>query len=160
MEVLMLLILLAAVGALFLPGILRTKVLNSPLQTVTNFRRGMLALATQTRGSRSEKHGGVMYKSRDSLYASTYPEEEWEDDEDYYNDSDITPYPQSHRGITAETRRQRIIVCLLGTALFTGIMALVPSMKWIIPFHFIVLVILAIYFLLVMLLPHYYRERH
>ncbi len=105
LEVLMLLILLVAVGALFLPGILRDKLLNSPLQTVSNFRRGMLALATQTQGRKLRKHGGVIYKARENLYSSSYPEEEWAEYEDYESESDIVPYPQSHRGVSAETRR-------------------------------------------------------
>ena len=57
-----------------------------------------------------------------------------------------------------ETRRQRIMVTLLIIALGTGILTLIPKIRWIIPIHITVLVVLAGYSLLVMLLPYYERR--
>jgi hypothetical protein len=52
------------------------------------------------------------------------------------------------------TRRNRVIATLLVIALGTGIMALIPSLKWIIPLHIVVLLVLAGYIALAILLPH------
>jgi len=44
-------------------------------------------------------------------------------------------------------------------ALGTGIMTLIPRIRWIIPIHIAVLVMLAGYLLLVMFLPYYASRR-
>jgi len=48
---------------------------------------------------------------------------------------------------------------LLVLALTTAIIALIPNMKWIIPLHIVVLVILASYIALAILVPHTQRRR-
>jgi len=47
------------------------------------------------------------------------------------------------------------MVTLLIIALGTGILTLIPKIRWIIPIHIAVLLMLAGYLLLVMLLPYY-----
>ncbi|MHB8893852.1 MAG: hypothetical protein ACYC99_01565 [Candidatus Geothermincolia bacterium] len=71
----------------------------------------------------------------------------------------FVPYPSSRRHQQMETRRNRVIALLLVLALATGIMAIIPNMKWIIPLHIVVLVILAGYIALAILLPHAERRR-
>ena len=79
--------------------------------------------------------------------------------QDDSSDSEIMPYPRNKVHAEMETRRSRIIALLLIITLATGILAIIPSIRWIIPVHIAILLILAIYIGLVILLPHYERRR-
>jgi hypothetical protein len=152
MEILLLLLLMLTAGLLFLPEFLKERVLDSPVNTVTDFRRGMAALAVST-----HNYGGGHY-----TYSSGDPEpyvrrshytEQIDDSEDFI------PYPSTRARHEMVTRRNRVLAMLLVVVLATGIMALVPSLKWIIPLHIILLVILAGYIALAILMPHAERRR-
>ncbi|HEY5494344.1 MAG TPA: hypothetical protein VIK15_07100 [Candidatus Anoxymicrobiaceae bacterium] len=152
MEILLLLLLMLSAGLLFLPEFLKERVLDSPVNTVTDFRRGMAALAVSTH---NYGRGHYAYSSGDPepyVRRSHYTEQI--DDSD-----DFIPYPSTRARHEMVTRRNRVLAMLLVVVLATGIMALVPSLKWIIPLHIILLVILAGYIALAILMPHAERRR-
>lgn len=152
MEILLLLLLMLTAGLVFLPEFLKERVLDSPVNTVTDFRRGMAALAVSTH---NYGRGHYAYSSGDPepyVRRSHYTEQI--DDSD-----DFIPYPSTRARHEMVTRRNRVLAMLLVVVLATGIMALVPSLKWIIPLHIILLVILAGYIALAILMPHAERRR-
>ena len=154
MEILLLLLLLLVAGLLFLPEFLKERVLDSPVDTVSDFRRGMAALAVSTH---NYGRGHYAYSSGDpepyvNVRRSHYTEQ-IDDSEDFI------PYPSTRARHEMVTRRNRVLALLLVVVLATGIMALIPSIKWIIPLHIIMLVILAGYIALAILMPHADRRR-
>jgi len=60
--------------------------------------------------------------------------------------------------VEAETRRNRILVTMWVVVLATSFLMLVPSLKWVIPLHITLLVLLAVYSIAVIVLPSY-RKR-
>ena len=157
MEILLLLLLMLTAGVLFVPGFLKERALDSPVNTVTDFRRGMTALAVSTHNYKPS--GRYMYSR------STEPEPYVNVRRSHYTEQvddqaeAFVPYPSSRRHHEMETRRNRVIALLLVVALATGIMAIIPNLKWIIPIHIVVLVVLAGYIALAILLPHAERRR-
>jgi len=149
LEILLLLLLMIAAGILFLPEFLKERVLDSPVDTISDFRRGMTALAISTHnysqpGRYSYSYGDPEPYVRRSHYteqADDYPE-------------DIIPYPSNRAKVEMVTRRNRVLALLLVVVMGTGILALIPKLKWIIPLHVIILVILAAYIALAILMPH------
>ena len=154
MEILLFLLLLVGAGALLLPGFLKERAMGSPLSTVSDFRRGMTALATSTHNYRPV--------TRDYYFSVKGSESEpyvrrssYSDQDKGFYEEDIVPYPTNKARAEMETRRSRIIAVLLAITLATGICAIIPRLRWIIPLHLSMLLILAIYIVLVMLLPYY-----
>jgi len=151
MEILLLLLLMLAGGLLFLPEFLKERVLDSPVNTVTDFRRGMAALAVST-----HNYGGhYAYSSGDPepYVRRSHYTEQIDDSEDFI------PYPSTRARHEMVTRRNRVLALLLVVVLATGIMSLIGSLKWIIPLHIVLLVILAGYIALAILMPHAERRR-
>ncbi len=156
LEILLLLLLLVGAGVIFLPDLLKERALDSPVDTISDFKRGMTVLAISTHN----------YKpSAGRYYASVGGEPEpyvrrgsYSDQNEYENEGFI-PYPSNKARAEMETRRSRIIAMLLVVTLATGILAIIPSIRWIIPIHIALLLILSIYIGLVILLPHYDRHR-
>ena len=154
MEILLLLLLLVAAGALLLPGLLKEHELDSPLSTVSDFRRGMTALAPGTHNLKpasghyylSAPEGGSEPYVRRSSYSDKAEES---------NEEGFVPYPSNRARTEMETRRGRIIAVLLAITLATGICALIPKLRWIMLLHLSMLLILSIYIGLVILLPYY-----
>jgi hypothetical protein len=157
LEVLLLLVLLIGAGALLMPGFLRERILDSPVDSISDFRRGMTALAISTHNYKPINPGYYLSSTggdpepyvRRSSYGSF---------DDEASREEIVPYPSNRTRAYMETRRSRIIAILLVVTLITGICAIIPNLRWIIPVHLTMLLILAIYIGLVILLPHY--ERH
>jgi hypothetical protein len=157
LEILLLLLLVLMAGILFVPGFLKERTLDSPVETVSDFRRGMTALAVSTHN----------YKpSRQYMYSrSTDPEPYVNVRRSHYTEQldehgeDFVPYPTARRHQEMEARRNRVIAILLVCALATGIMAIIPTLKWVIPIHIVMLVILAGYIALAILVPHAERRR-
>ena len=155
MEILLLALLVISAGVIIVPQVLRQRAADSPLDSVTDFHRGMSALAISTRQYeqrvkeqqylRAERQGDTEPYVRRSQYGE-YEEKD---------DDDFIPYPSNKAHVEMETRRQRIMVTLLIIALGTGILTLIPKIRWIIPIHIAVLLMLAGYLLLVMILPYY-----
>jgi len=56
-------------------------------------------------------------------------------------------------------RRNRIIASLVTVALATGILILIPKLRWLIPLHVVVLIITAGYIFLVILKPQFDGRR-
>lgn len=156
MEILLLLLLVASAGVLFLPDILRERALDSPVDTVSDFKRGMTVLASSTHNY--EPVRGQYYASAGEQPESYVRRGNYSGQDDSSN-SEIMPYPRNKVHAEMEARRSRIIALLLVVTLATGIAAIIPSIRWIIPVHIAMLLILAIYIGLVILLPHYERRR-
>jgi hypothetical protein len=154
LEILFLLLLLIGAGALFLPSVLRERSMDSPLSTVSDFRRGMSALAPSTSNfkpaSRNYYFSAPGGESEPYVRRRSYGEP----DRDFYEE-DIVPYPSRSSRSEMQARRSRIIAVLLAITLATGICAIIPKLRWIIPLHLAMLLILAIYIGLVILLPFY-----
>lgn len=157
MEILLLLLLMLSAGLLFVPGFLKERALDSPVNTVSDFRRGMAALAISTHNYK--RSGQYMYSrsSEPEPYVNVRRSHYTEQVDDH--SESFVPYPSTRRQHQMETRRNRVIALLLVVALATGIMAIIPSLKWIIPVHIVMLVILAGYIALAILLPHAERRR-
>lgn len=157
LEILLLLLLMLTAGILFVPGLLKERALGSPVNTVSDFRRGMAALAISTHNYKPS--GQYMYSR------STEPEPYVNVRRSHYTEQvddqaeNFVPYPSSRRQHQMEARRNRVIAILLVLALATGIMALIPNLKWIIPVHIVMLVVLAGYIALAILVPHAERRR-
>lgn len=157
LEILLLLLLLASAGVLFLPDFLKERALDSPLNTISDFKRGMMVLATST-DNYSRQSGGY--------YASVGGEPEpyvrrssYSGRENDYSGEEVIPYPSSRGRAEMAARRSRIIAMLLVVTLATGIMSIIPSIRWIIPVHLAILLMLSVYIGLVMLVPQYERRR-
>lgn len=158
MEILLLLLLLASAGLLYLPEVLKERTLDSPLDTVSDFRRGMSAIATSTHNYQPGFDGKVYYSPmRDS---GTEPYIKINSFSSADEDSgDFAPYIRSHSHEEMLTRQKRIIALLLIVMLGTGIAAAIPSLRWVVPLHLAVLVITAGYIFLVMMMPRQRRPR-
>lgn len=159
MEILLLLLLVVGAAVIFLPEVFREKALDSPLDTVSDFRRGMTALALSAEGYESNMNRHYGYQPRTHNEPEPYVRRNdyggtWEAEE-----REIVPYPSNRSRVQMEVRRQRIMIAFLMIALATGIVALVPSLDWMLPVHIAILVIFAAYSLLVVLLPHQNRYR-
>jgi hypothetical protein len=155
LEILLLLLLVLAGGLLFVPEFLKERSLGSPVDTISDFKRGMMALAVSTHNYNSRKQQYMYSYSDPEPYVKHRQYTERFDD----TAEDIIPYPSQRGRAEMETRRNRVVALLLLIALATGITALIPSMKWIIPLHIVVLVVLAAYIALAILLPHSNRRR-
>jgi VIT1/CCC1 family predicted Fe2+/Mn2+ transporter len=159
LEFVLLLLLLVGAGALILPDILRERVIDSPLDTVSDWRRGMAALAVSTYNFKPS--GGHYYMSVGRSDPEPYVRRNYfseDDDHEVERDDTFVPYPSNKVRAEMETRRNRIIALLLIVTLATGICSLVPALRWIIPVHVAMLLLLALYVSLVILIPHY--DRH
>ncbi len=156
MEILLLLLLVASAGVFFLPDILRERTLDSPIDTISDFKRGMTVLAVSTHNY--EPARGQYYASAGGQPESYVRRGSYSDRDDS-SDSEIMPYPRNKVHAEMETRRSRIIALLLVVTLATGIAAIIPGIRWIIPVHITMLLILAIYIGLVILLPNFERRR-
>jgi len=159
LEILLLALLVIGAGVFIVPQVLKQRTLDSPLNTITDCHRGMSALALSTKEYEPRVKGH--YYARTDRQNDREPyvrRSSYQEDEEEY-DEDFIPYPSDKIRVEMETRRQRIMVTLLIIALGTGIMTLVPKIRWIIPIHIAVLVLLAGYSLLVILLPYYERRR-
>ncbi|MBU4239966.1 MAG: hypothetical protein KKE79_09125 [Actinobacteria bacterium] len=161
MEIILLLLLMVSAGVFFLPGILKERALNSPLNTVSDFRRGMTALAISTNEpDRVVEQTCYSYSARGQNDPEPYiRRRDYVEYEETDLDEDFIPYPSNKARAAMETKQHRIIALLLIVALGTGIASLFPSLGWIIPLHIAILVILAAYTFVVILLPSYNRQR-
>jgi hypothetical protein len=157
LEILLLLLLLVGAGALLLPGVFKERTMDSPLSTVSDFRRGMTALATSTDNYKSASRH--YYLSAPGGDSEPYVRRgSYRNREERLSEEDIVPYPSSRTHSEMQARRSLIIAVLLAITLATGICALIPSLHWVILLHLSMLLILAIYIGLVMLLPYYYNR--
>lgn len=154
LEILLLLLLMLGAGVVFLPGFLKERSLDSPLETVSDFRRGMTALAVSTHNHQPRGQ----YFARASEPEPYVRRGHYSDHLDERSE-EFVPYPSTRARADMETRRNRVLAMLLVLALTTAIIALIPNMKWIIPLHIVVLVILASYIALAILVPHTQRRR-
>lgn len=159
MDIFLLLLLMISGAVLIIPGIIKERALDSPLDTVTDFRRGMAALAVSTHDYKKSMADQQYYKSREQYDPEPYVRRSSYSDYDNLEERDFIPYPTNKARMEMETRRQQIMVALWIVALGTGIITLIPKLKWMIQLHIAVLVLLAGYSLVVMLLPHYDRYR-
>lgn len=159
MEILLLLLLVVSAAALYVPEIIKGRALDSPIDTISDFRRGMNALGTSSQGYRpSIDHRGVYSASGQNEpepYVRRSPYSDYDDEDDV----DFIPYPSNKARMQMETRRQRILLLLWMVALATAVTALIPSIRWIIPLHIVVLLLLAGYTLMVVILPGRDRRR-
>jgi hypothetical protein len=156
LEIILLLLLMVGAGALVLPGVLKERTLDSPLDTVSDFRRGMMALAISTHDP--DPAGDQFYYAAPGQDPEPYVRRSFYEDDELYDD-DFVPYPSNKARAAMETKQRRIIALLLIIALGTGIASLIPNLKWITPFHIAMLVILAGYTFMVILLPYYNQHR-
>jgi hypothetical protein len=159
LDILLLALLVIGAGALIVPQVLRQRVLDSPLDTITDFHRGMSVLALSTKEYEPRLDGHYYARTERQGDGEPYVRHSGYHEEEEVYDEDFIPYPSDRTRIEMETRRQRITVTLLIIALGTGILTLVPKMRWMIPIHIVVLVLFACYLLLVLLLPHYDSRR-
>jgi hypothetical protein len=154
LEILLLLLLVIAGGLLFVPELLKERVLGSPVDTISDFKRGMMALAVSTHNYSPANQYSYIEPDREPYVRRSQYASRMDDEPD-----DFIPYPTNRARVEMETRRNRVVALLLMVALATGITALIPTMKWIIPVHIVVLVILASYIALAILVPHANRRR-
>lgn len=158
MEIILVLLLLIGAGALLLPDILRERVLDSPVDTISDFRRGMTALAVSTHNYKPVR-GGYYFSAPGGGEPDPYVRRSYYPEHDDNYEDDFVPYPSNKGRAEMETRRSRIIALILVAALGTGVLALIPKLRWVIPLHLVILVILAAYIGLAILLPHYEKHR-
>jgi hypothetical protein len=154
LEILLLLLLLVAAGVLLLPGMLKERELDSPLSTVSDFRRGMTALAPGTQNSKAA-HGQYYLGTSEGDSEPYVRRGSYGDEVEKSHEEGFVPYPSSRARTEMETRRGRIIAVLLTVTLATGICALIPKLRWIMLLHVTMLLVLSIYIGLVILLPYY-----
>jgi hypothetical protein len=154
LEILLLLLLMLGAGLVFLPEFLKERTLDSPVETVSDFRRGMTALAVSTHNHEPRGRYYARANEPDPYVRRSHYTEQIDD-----RAEDFIPYPSNRGRMDMETRRNRVLALLLVIAISTAIMALVPNMKWIIPLHVVILVVLAGYIALSILLPHAQRRR-
>jgi len=74
LEILLLVLLAASVAVIFVPELMKERSLDSPIDTITDFRRGMVALAISTHNSeryRAQRYEPEPYFRRNQ-YDSSY----------------------------------------------------------------------------------------
>lgn len=152
MEILLLLLLMVSAGVLFVPGLLKERALDSPVTTVSDFKRGMTALAISTHNQPSRYYS---HTSEPEPYVRRSHFTEQVDE----RADDFVPYPSARRQAEMQARRRRVLVILLLVVLTTGIIALIPTVRWIIPVHIAFLLILTAYIGLAILTPGAGRGR-
>jgi hypothetical protein len=159
LEIILLLLLMVGAGMVFLPGVLKERALDSPLNTVSDFRHGMAVLGVSSNGpDQLLEQSYSSYSARGQNDPEPYfRRNSFVEHEDESLDEEFMPYPSNKAHSSMVTKQHRIIALLLIVALGTGIAALFPALKWIIPFHIAILVILAAYTFVVVLLPSYNR---
>jgi hypothetical protein len=148
LEILLLVLLAASVAVIFVPELMKERSLDSPIDTITDFRRGMVALAISTHNSeryRAQRYEPEPYFRRNQ-YDSSY-------NEGGEGEEEFIPYPRTRGHVEAANRRNRILVTMWVIVLATSFLMLVPSLKWVIPLHITLLVLLAIYSIAVIVLP-------
>lgn len=143
---------------LYLPDILKDRALDSPLETVSEFKRGMMALAIGTHNLRPQVTTRNTRVSEPEPYVRRN-EYLYDDDEFEYEKDEIIPYPRNRARAEMIARRKRITLILLVITLGTGILTLIPGLRWVIPIHVVFLIILALYIFAAILLPGYERYR-
>lgn len=148
MEILLLLLLGLGGVLLFVPEFLRERALASPAETVSDFKRGMTALAISTHNYAPGYYYSYSAGPEPYVRRSRYTEQLDE------GESDFIPYPSNRRRAEMESRRRRVVTLLLVVTMCTAIVSLIPSVRWMIPLHVIVLVILSGYIALAFLTPN------
>jgi hypothetical protein len=157
LEILLLLLLLVSAGALYLPELLKERALGSPIDTITDFRRGMTVLAISTHNMDQQKN---RYDSAGTGESEPYiRRNNFAHDYDYTSERDIIPYPTNRAQADMETRRNRIIALFLVVVIGTAILAIIPSMRWVLYLHLLLLVLMSAYIGVALLLPHHERRR-
>ncbi|MFH1150083.1 MAG: hypothetical protein V1748_06390 [Actinomycetota bacterium] len=157
MEILLLLLLLVSAGALYLPELLKERALGSPIDTITDFRRGMTVLAISTHNMEPSHH---QYYSAGTGEPEPYiRRNNFSHNYDYGTDRDIMPYPSNRARADMEARRNRIIALFLVLVIGTAILAIIPSLHWVLYLHLLLLVLMAAYIGVALLLPHHERRR-
>ncbi|MBN1290131.1 MAG: hypothetical protein JXA49_10910 [Actinobacteria bacterium] len=151
------LLLLVAVIAvwLFVPELIRNYEVNSPINTISDFHKEMVALAVSTDNF---KTGRYNYSPPGERNPEPYVRHGTFDSSDNKGDDEFIPYPSDRNSNLMETRRNQITALLLIFALATGITILIPSFRWVIPLHISALVLLSGYMCLTMLLPFITRR--
>lgn len=157
MEILLLLLLLVSAGALYLPELLKERALGSPIDTITDFRRGMTVLAIST-------HNMEPARNRYNSVGTGEPEpyvrrNRYSHNYDYPAERDIMPYPTNRARADMEARRNQIIALFLVLVIGTAILAIIPSMRWVLYLHLLLLVLMSAYIGVALLLPHHERRR-
>jgi hypothetical protein len=154
LEILLLVLLAASVAVIFVPELMKERFLDSPIDTVTDFHRGMVALAISTHNDRSGRYRAQRYEPEPYFRRNQY-DSSYNDGEDQ---GEFIPYPRTRGHVESETRKHRILITMWLVVLATSFLMLVPSLKWIIPLHIVLLVLLAAYSMAAIVLP-YYRKR-
>ena len=148
-------LLAASVAVIFVPELMKERSLQSPIDTVSDFRRGMAALAISTHNYRSGSSPAQKYEPepyfKQNHYGSGYSSDDGVGEE-------VIPYPRTRRHMESETRKHRILVTMWIIVLSTSFLTLIPKLRWVIPLHIVLLVLLAAYSMAVIILP-YYRRR-
>ncbi|MDD5748091.1 MAG: hypothetical protein PHP64_03415 [Actinomycetota bacterium] len=161
MELMLLLLVVLGAAVLYLPEIIRERVFDSPLESVSDFKRGMMALSTSTHGYKFQSpyepspqigNGPEPYIKRNFTNYEG-------DDYDEYSDDEIIPYPRNRAKVEMIRKRKRITLLLLALTMGTGILIIIPRFRWAIPIHVAILVILACYILLALSAQDYERYR-
>lgn len=151
-----LILLVAAVAILFLvPDLVKSYELNSPLETISNFHREMGTLAASTNHYDKNKYYYTPYEGPEP---EPYVRQSYFEPEDSRIDDDFIPYPSNKNRAAMEARRNQITALLMVICLGTGVLALVPSMRWAIPLHFVMLLTLVSYISIGILLPTFKRH--
>lgn len=152
MEILLLILLMVVAGVLFLPEFLKERSLDSPAHTVSDFRRGMSALAWSTHNN-DKRNEGIYTMSASGSEPEPYIRRSRYDDGQIESTEEVIPYPRNRARAEMQHRRQRVAISLWAVVILTGILALIPSIRWMLPVHLSLLLLLAGYTILVMMAP-------
>ncbi|MBN2169242.1 MAG: hypothetical protein JW738_08360, partial [Actinobacteria bacterium] len=128
---------------------------NSPINTISDFHKEMVALAVSTNNF---NRGRYNYSPPGERNPEPYVRHGSFESDTSTTDDEFVPYPSDRNHNLMETRRNQITALLLIFALATGITILIPSFRWIIPLHISALVLLSGYVFLSMLLPFITRH--
>lgn len=155
MELILILLVATVAVLLLVPEMVKNYELNSPLDTISNFHREMGTLAATTDHYDKNRYYYTPYEGPEP---EPYVRQGYFEPDDSNVEDDFVPYPSNRNRIAMETRRNQITALLMFVALGTGVLALVPSMKWALPLHFVMLLVFVVYVSLGILLPSFRRN--
>lgn len=151
MEYFILFLLIIILSVHYLPEFLRERALNSPLETVHEFHRGMIALGFSV--MRKEPHRRVNMTDYQSTYRTgRYLGYNNPGYDDSLYEGDFIPYPRNRARTEMRIKRQRILAVLFLMLFATLMPCLIGAARWFIFVHAAVLALSAVYVFLVLIM--------
>ncbi len=151
MEYFILALLIIILSVHYLPELLRQRALNSPLETVHEFHKGMATLGFSVI-KQIPRNRINMADYQTTHQAGRYLRDYNHGYDDSLYEGDFIPYPRNRARTEMRIKRQRILAVLFLMLFATLIPCLMGAAPWLIYVHAVVLVLSAVYVFLALII--------